>query len=183
MLRRYDVVQGVRWRVSPKGKPDGPLWRLLRVAEGRSDNTRKAIVSLVNYWVIRLLYGVPFHDFQNVTFYPTALIQSVTLRGRTSFINPECLLRAVACGARFVEVPIDFIPRTVGEAKGTRLSSILRSVKDILSNWLAWGWRYRLTVGPGSGKQIESIREPGSLHQDVVRPKPAAMPTGRMNAQ
>ncbi len=182
LLHQYDAVQGVRWAGTSK-RPDGPILRLLHIAEGRSDNIRKAMVSWVNYWVIRLLFGVPFYDFQNVTLYPTALIQSAPLRGRTSFVNPECLLRSVALGANFVQVPIEFIPREQGEAKGTRLSSILRSMGDILINWLSWGWRYRLTVAAGSHKQIEDLYKTGEIDRGKVRPDRPICPAGRMTAR
>jgi hypothetical protein len=59
--------------------------------------------------------------------------------GRTSFVNPEFLLKSYAWGARIIEVPIRFIPLTRGEAKGTRIRTVLRSVVDTFRNWLAWG--------------------------------------------
>ena len=43
--------------------------------------------------------------------------------------NPEKVIK---------EVPIDFIPRGKGKAKGTKLKAIVRSVEDIFRLWWRW---------------------------------------------
>jgi hypothetical protein len=137
-----------------------PVLRSIYRVRGRSDNLRKAIISLTNYYVQRILFGVHFHDFQNVTFYPTALAQSLGLEARTPFVNPEMLIKAYYRGCRFIEVPINFIRRTKGEAKGTRLTTVLRTVVDILWHWLRWGWRLRFLASyrrhRGTIQRVES---------------------------
>jgi glycosyltransferase involved in cell wall biosynthesis len=168
LLSYYDVVQGVR-PVPIRLLSYVPVVRSLYRVRTRSDNFRKAIVSLGNYYVLRILFGLKFHDFQNVTFYPTKLLQSCELRGVSSFLNPECLIRTADRGARFIEVPIRFLPREAGDAKGTKLSAILRSLYDIFKNWLAWGWRYRLRTfrDPPAGK-IHRVAEPFMLEDEVL---------------
>ena len=37
-----------------------------------------------------------------------------------------------------VEVPISFIPRTVGMAKGTNPKALVQSVGDIVRLWMKW---------------------------------------------
>ena len=59
-LRSYDVLQGVR--------PGEFSFRALR---SRSDSVYKGLVSLTNYTLIRVLFQLPFDDFQNVTDCPT----------------------------------------------------------------------------------------------------------------
>ncbi|CAA7619070.1 hypothetical protein MTBLM5_30004 [Magnetospirillum sp. LM-5] len=142
LLRTYDVVQGIR-PVPIRLLSYVPVLRSIYRVRRRSDNIRKAIISLANYYILRILFGVPFHDFQNVTFYPTKLVQGLTLTATSAFINPELLLRSYATGARFIEVPIPFIPRTVGEAKGTRFLTVVRSLIDVARNWLQWGLALR----------------------------------------
>jgi hypothetical protein len=51
-------------------------------------------VSVVNYLLVRTLFRLPVHDFQNVTVYPSRLVQSFTLESDSAFTNPECLLKA-----------------------------------------------------------------------------------------
>jgi glycosyltransferase involved in cell wall biosynthesis len=127
LLREFDVLQGVRLDTLALGG----LGR-------RSDNRRKALVSVVNYLLIRLLFRLPLHDYQNVTVYPRALIQSVMLESESAFTNPECLLKTWWKGVRIKEVPVPFLKRQRGTAKGTRLRTICASVRDILYWWFRW---------------------------------------------
>lgn len=136
-LRTYDIVQGVRGK-SIDGKPI-----LLKRLGGnfltrRSDTVQKAIVSLINYFLIRLLFRVPLSDFQNVTFYPTQWIQSIRYEAISSFANPEGLIKSYWRERVIKEVPIDFIPRSKGKAKGTKLKAIKSSVQDIFRLWWKW---------------------------------------------
>ncbi len=149
LLKHFDVVQGIR-PAPERLLSHIPVIRSIYRIKSRSDTFGKAVVSLSNYYLLRLLYGVKFHDFQNITFYPTALAQSLPLVGKSSFVNPELLLKAHARGARFLEVPIHFIPRQQGEAKGTKPRTIIRSVRDVFGNWLAWGLKLRLQRTPGT---------------------------------
>lgn len=126
-LQEYDVLQGVRL---------GDL--SLRGLFTRSDNWQKAIISMVNYMLVRTLFRLPLSDYQNVTVYPTKLIQSCVLESESAFTNPECLLKAWWKGASFKEVPVHFCKRERGEAKGTKPKVILKSISDILSWWWKW---------------------------------------------
>lgn len=123
-----DVLQGVRQgTVSLSG--------LLRQ---RSDTAWKGTVSIINYLVIRALLRLPVHDYQNVTVYPTRLIQSVALESESAFTNPECLLKVWWKGATIREFPVPFLKRQRGMAKGTRPGVVLRSIADILTWWFRW---------------------------------------------
>lgn len=143
LLRKYDVVAGVRRSPvavrSRIAKPFSAVLKLFNIQHltKRSDNFYKAVISVTNYCLIRVLFRMPLSDFQNVVFYRSTLAQSWDLTSDSSFLNPELLLRSFWHGARIVEVPISFIPRQVGHAKGTRFRSILRSISDILRFWLA----------------------------------------------
>jgi len=127
-LREYDVLQGVRRETLS--------WGGMRAR--RSDTAYKGLVSVVNYLLIRALFRLPVHDYQNVTVYPTALIQSVRLESESAFTNPECLLRVWWKGARIKEFPVPFLKRERGRAKGTRPRVILRSIADIVGAWCRW---------------------------------------------
>jgi hypothetical protein len=117
----------------------------------RSDNWRKAVISIVNYLLVRMLFRLPVHDYQNVTVYPRRLIQSCTLESESAFTNPECLLKTWWKGARIKEVPVTFCKRQHGVAKGTRLKVILASIGDIVRWWWRWIVRGRRTdFGRGS---------------------------------
>lgn len=143
-LKTFDVVQGVRRKpVVVKVKILKPVLALLKIFSKkhlmmRSDTVIKAIISVTNYVMIRILFNIPLSDFQNVTFYKTKWIQSIEYEAKSSFANPEGLIKAYWDGLSIKEVPINFIPREEGEAKGTKLKSIINSVKDILRLWFQW---------------------------------------------
>lgn len=128
LLDQYDVLQGVR--------SDALTVRV--IASRRSDNAYKGLVSYVNYRLIRVLFGLPLSDYQNVTVYPRALIQPVVLETESSFTNAECLLKTWWLGASFKEVPVPFIKRTRGMGTGTRPRAVLAAIADILGWWWRW---------------------------------------------
>lgn len=128
LLAKYEVLQGVRLApVSPTG-----------LFAQRSDHFGKAVVSVTNYLLIRLLFRLPLRDYQNVTVYPRSLIQSVELETESAFTNPECLLKVWWKGVTIKEVPVAFVKRQKGVAKGTRLTAVLAAVSDILYWWFRW---------------------------------------------
>ncbi len=126
-LRRHDVLQGVR-----------PGEYSLSTLRKRSDSLYKGIVSLTNYTLIRVLFGLPFDDFQNVTVCPTRLAQPLTLESEGSFTNPEVMMKLYWGGASFLQVPVLFQKRGRGKGTGTRVGAIVQSVNDIVGNWFRW---------------------------------------------
>jgi hypothetical protein len=127
-LGTVDVIQGVRAdSTSARGMVDR-----------RSDTPYKGLVSVVNYRLVRTLFRLPLADYQNVTVYPRALIQSVKLETESAFTNPECLLKTWWRGATFKEVPVPFVKRTIGRGTGTRPRAIVAAVRDILYWWMQW---------------------------------------------
>ncbi len=143
-LKTYDIVQGVRRKpVKVKIKFLKPFAGLLKLfgikhLTRRSDTVSKAIVSVINYSLIRTLFLIPLSDFQNVTFYPTRWIQSIKFEATSSFTNPEGLIKSYWKGMSIKEVSISFIPRNEGAAKGTRPRAIFNSVIDVLGLWFKW---------------------------------------------
>lgn len=127
-LSEVDVLQGVRVDTTSTG---GMVGR-------RSDNPYKGLVSVVNYRLIRLLFRLPLGDYQNVTVYPRALIQSVTLESESAFTNPECLLKTWWRGATFREVPVPFVKRERGRGTGTKPRAIIAAVGDVFRWWVRW---------------------------------------------
>ena len=126
-LRRHDILQGVRVGEFSLGT--------LRT---RSDSFYKGIVSLTNYTLIRVLYRLPFDDFQNVTVCPTRLAQPLRLESEGSFTNPEVMMKLYWGGASFLQVPVGFKKRGRGKGTGTRVGAIARSIGDIVLSWLQW---------------------------------------------
>ncbi len=126
-LRSHDILQGVR-----------PGEYSLGTLRQRSDSIYKGIVSLTNFTLIRVLFRLPFDDFQNVTVCPTRLGQRLTLESEGSFTNPEVMMKLYWGGASFLQVPVRFQKRGRGTGTGTRVGAIVQSVGDILGSWLRW---------------------------------------------
>jgi glycosyltransferase involved in cell wall biosynthesis len=126
-LRRFDILQGVR-----------PGEFSLRVLRRRSDSLYKGIVSLTNYMLIRVLFRLPFADFQNVTVCPTRLGQGLRLESEGSFTNPEVMMKLYWGGASFLQVPVLFQKRGRGKGTGTRVGAIVKSIGEIVGSWFRW---------------------------------------------
>lgn len=143
-LKTYDIVQGVRRSpVKVKLKILKPIAAVLKLfgikhLTRRSDTIKKAVISVINYVLIRILFRMPLSDFQNVTFCPTKWIQSIKHEASSSFVVPEALLKSYWNGKSIREVPINFIPRKAGKSKGTRIKAIMSAIKDIGSLWFKW---------------------------------------------
>ena len=165
LLKSHDVVAGVRRepvRAADKAmKPFLGLLKLFGVKHitRRSDTLTKAIISVINYILIRCLFNVPLSDYQNVVFYPTELIQSIMLESNSSFTNPEGLMKAYWKGASIVEVPISFLPRRSGEGKGTQPRAIMNSVGDIFRLWFRWIILKKEEVAPKGHIQRLNLNE------------------------
>jgi glycosyltransferase involved in cell wall biosynthesis len=168
LLNHFDIVVGVR-PVPERPLSRIPVWRSFYRVWSRSDNLAKAFVSISNYYIVRILFGVPFHDFQSLLIFPREFLQELPLRGRTSFLGPEMLIRSYWAGKTFIEVPVRFLKRRAGVAKGTRPLVVLRAAFDTFRNWLDWGLAGRFSARARPGReQISRVFYPFELDDDVL---------------
>src|SRR5260370_1190817 len=123
LLDHFGVVVGIR-PVPIRLLAYIPVVRSIYRVRTRSDDFIRAIVSLANYYVLRLLFGLNVHDFQNIQFHRTKTLQSFELHGESSFLGIEMMIRARSAGLDIIEVPIRFLPRAKGVSKGIRPSAI-----------------------------------------------------------
>lgn len=168
LTKHFDVVQGIR-PVPIRLLSYIPVLRSIYRVRTRSDNFMRAIISLTNYYVLRILFGCRFHDLQNITFYKRPQLAGIDIRGTTGFSNPKLLFKTYEKGLTYLEVPIRFLPRQRGKAKGARLWTIVRAVTEILRAWLDWGWRFRLRQMGDERRRIFRLSEPFYLDEDVLR--------------
>lgn len=168
LLHHFDVVVGVR-PVPERPLSRVPLLRSVYRVRSRSDTFSKALVSLANYYLVRILFGVHFHDFQSLMIFSREWLQRLPMRGRTSFLGPEMLARSYWAGKTFIEVPVPFLKRKAGVAKGTRPLVVLRAAWDLLSNWLAWGISGRLAARASRTRgRIFRVYDPFALDDEVL---------------
>lgn len=166
LLQHFGVVVGVR-PVPTRLLAYIPVVRSIYRVRTRSDDLLRAMISLINYYVLRVLFGLHVHDFQNIQFHRTKVLQSFDLRGESSFLGIEMMIRSRDLGLDMIEVPIRFIPRSKGKSKGIRPAAIWRSCRDIIRNWLEWGWHFRF-AGRGARGRIYRLPEPAFLSEEVI---------------
>ncbi|MDI6591497.1 MAG: glycosyltransferase family 2 protein [Patescibacteria group bacterium] len=118
-LDKYDVVSGYRSDLS-------------------AHNLYQKILTLGNYFLIRLLFGIPLKAYQTVQLHRRSFLQNITIEGKSSFISPELLYKSLKKGLKIKEVKIRYYPRLAGKAKGGHPKNILRTAKDILKFWFLW---------------------------------------------
>jgi glycosyltransferase involved in cell wall biosynthesis len=168
LTKHFDVVQGIR-PVPIRLLAYIPVLRSIYRVKTRSDNLTKAAVSLINYYLLRILFGCKFHDFQNVTFYKRIHVRDIDIRGSRAFSNPKLLLTTYDKGLTYLEVPIRFIPRQRGKAKGVSLRSVTGSLAEISRAWLDWGWRFRLRQMRDNRRRIFRVLEPFHLDENILK--------------
>lgn len=109
------------------------------VRADRSANTcYRKFTSLVNYWLIRILFKVRISDFQFVQVYKRALLQDIRIQSKETFVPPELMIRLLDKGCRYQEVVRTFHKRPGGRPKCGRPGKVFQSIRDILCFWFYW---------------------------------------------
>ena len=104
----------------------------------KSNNPYQKILTLGNYWLLRILFPVKLKAYQTLQFYRRDFYQAIDIESRSTFIAPEQLMKAIAMGKSVAEVPIVYHPRKKGEAKGGKPKFVLQTFRDILKFWFRW---------------------------------------------
>ena len=164
LLKHNDIVLGAR-SMPTRLSPNIRIFRWFCGIASRSDDLWRAVISLTNYYILKMLFGIAVADFQNIQFHATKTLQSFDLKGESSFLGVEMMVRACERGLKLIEVPIQFLPRTKGVAKGVQVAAVLKSVLDIFRNWMAWGWRFRFSRTSRNAR-IVRLTEPSSLSDE-----------------
>jgi glycosyltransferase involved in cell wall biosynthesis len=104
----------------------------------KANNLYKKILTLGNYYLIRLLFGLRLKAYQTVQFHRNSFLKSIVIEGTSSFLAPELLLKAHRSGKSIKEVKVTFHPRLAGKAKGGNFKTISLTFKDISRLWFKW---------------------------------------------
>lgn len=110
----------------------------------RANAPLRRVTSLVNYWLIRALFGAPIRDFQFVQIYRNTTLAGITPRARDTFMPAELLLRALSRGARVAQVEAVFHPRRAGSSSYNDPRRYVRTLVEIASFW----WEVRRSRPP-----------------------------------
>ena len=104
----------------------------------KSNNPYQKLLTIGNYYLLRLLFPVKLKAYQTLQFYHRDFYQATEVESRSTFIAPEQLMKAIAMGKTVIEVPIVYHPRKKGEAKGGRIRFVLQTLRDVFKFWFRW---------------------------------------------
>ena len=101
---------------------------------------RRRIVSYCFNLLPRLLFGVAVHDAGSVKLGCRAIFQ-FDLVSTSPFAEAERLIKAVRSGRRVIFLPIRFVPRMDGTARGATWKNIRGSLRDMFRCLRVYGFR------------------------------------------
>jgi glycosyltransferase involved in cell wall biosynthesis len=105
----------------------------------RSANTfYRKLTSLLNYWLIRLLFRVRVSDFQFAQIYKKEIIETISIMSTQTFVPPELIIKALYNGFKMIEYRSKFYPREKGNAKCGKPKVIFKTLHDIFRFWCKW---------------------------------------------
>jgi hypothetical protein len=85
-------------------------------------------------WLVRLALGLPVHDVDCAfKLARTEILQPLDLRSTGATISPELILKAMAHGARVVEVDVEHRPRVAGRPSGARPQVVVRAIGELVA--------------------------------------------------
>jgi len=109
---------------------------VLGVRDGRPGYTAFRLISSHAYGaIVNFLFGHRLTDVNWVNLWRRSIFDDMSLRSAGVFMMEEIVARTEARGGRVVEIPSGSLPREAGEAKGGRLSTILRVFQEMLAVW------------------------------------------------
>lgn len=107
----------------------------------RANPPLRKVTSLVNYWLIRMLFATAIRDFQFVQIYRRSILAGIRPAARDTFMPPELLLRAISRGARVQQVQAPFHGRTGGTSRYNDPRRYARTLFEMARFW----WELRRT--------------------------------------
>ncbi|HEY9734611.1 MAG TPA: glycosyltransferase family 2 protein [Drouetiella sp.] len=110
-LERHDFVIGLRVK--------------------RNDPARRKFQSHIYNTLLRFLYGHRHTDVNSIKLFRRSILDRVTLRSHTPFVDAELCIRAERAGFKVVEIPIEHLPRSSQGASGGKFSVIWETFSDL----------------------------------------------------
>jgi glycosyltransferase involved in cell wall biosynthesis len=100
----------------------------------RQDPLHRRVNAAAWNWLVRLALRLPVHDVDCAfKLARTETLQPLDLRARGATISPELVLKAMAGGARVLEVDVEHRPRVAGSASGARPHVVVRAIRELVA--------------------------------------------------
>ena len=100
----------------------------------------RKITSYVNYYIIKILFGTPFKDFQFVQIYKADIIKKLKIESTDLFVPPEIMFKLYEYGYNIIQYSTQFHARPGGDAKYGKVKYYIVS----LYNHIKYFLRYRI---------------------------------------
>jgi glycosyltransferase involved in cell wall biosynthesis len=102
----------------------------------RADNVVRRVIGRVYHRFVALMFGLKIRDTDcDFRLIRRSTLDRVELRHSTGVICVELVRKLQDAGARFVEVPIHHYAREYGQSQFFRLSSVARTLRDLVGLW------------------------------------------------
>jgi glycosyltransferase involved in cell wall biosynthesis len=161
LLKHFDVVTGIHPVPTGTGSAYGIHGSIYRARHG-GERLANVVLAFGYYSALRILFGMPLHDFQNINFVGTKRARQFEFTSRTSFIHAELLLRSYHDNRRFIEVPIHARPQE------GRSDNRLYILFELLRNWLTRGAWQRILHLARPRRRVSRVSETERLKSDVA---------------
>jgi glycosyltransferase involved in cell wall biosynthesis len=99
----------------------------------RRDNLIRRISSTIYHKLISVLFGINLRNINALKLIKASAIEDILIESKSAFVDAEILIKANKAGYRITEVEIEHLPRLKGKQKGARLSTVLGTIRDLLS--------------------------------------------------
>ncbi|MBD3277695.1 MAG: glycosyltransferase [Candidatus Aegiribacteria sp.] len=105
----------------------------------RAEGFRRDFQNKVYGLLLRIMFGLKVRDVNcSMKLFQREHLNRIDIRSNSSFLDGEVLIKLEKLGIPIREVPVHHYPRLHGEASGTRLRVIFRTIRDMFSYWI---WR------------------------------------------
>ncbi|MBU0503116.1 MAG: glycosyltransferase family 2 protein [Candidatus Omnitrophica bacterium] len=101
----------------------------------KANSTYRKITSLINYWLIRLIFNLKVRDFQFVQIYKKIIIEAINVQSCGTFAAPEIIIGALDKGFKMMEYSAVFNPRIAGSSKCGSPRIILQTLLEMIIFW------------------------------------------------
>jgi glycosyltransferase involved in cell wall biosynthesis len=104
----------------------------------RADNLARRVIGRVYHRFVAFAFGLQIRDTDcDFRLIRKSALDRITLSHSTGVICVELVKKLQDSGARFVEVPIHHYPREHGQSQFFHLSSVVRSLRDLVGLWFS----------------------------------------------
>lgn len=98
----------------------------------------RKLISITNILTIKLLFAMPYEQFNYIGMYRRTLFQQIKLESQSVFVGAEIMIKARDLGLNISQIRVTYVPRRYGKARGSSFRSIKATLQDMFKIWIKW---------------------------------------------